>query len=416
MDDTAIRVDCTPMHIGIAGPIATCDVAPLLDRSEGLPRGYSGAPLLTTLMSELLAHGHRVSAFTLSSDLPLRRDATVVAHGPNFELHYVPMRPRAWPPNGWRPGRIIDLYAFERAGLRRALASARPDLVHAHWSYEFAWAALSSGLPHVVTCHDSPLLVARMQRGWRTAGYRWLRAAMAWHVLRQAHVVTTVSPYLLGEVQPLCGVTVDVVPNPVGSAAFARRWVGSPHGRRILMVANGFDVRKNAQAGLRAFALLAQRLPGAELHAYGNDFGPGQAADRWWTAEGLCGRVRFLGTARHACVLDAMAACDALLHPALEESFGAVLAEALAIGLPVVAGEHSGAVPWVLGASGQLVDVRSPEAMADALVRVLEADDGEQRAGALRESVRRRFGADVVTQAFESVYRRAVGHPDEAAA
>jgi L-malate glycosyltransferase len=29
-----------------------------------------------------------------------------------------------------------------------------PDIIHAHWTYEFAWAAIKTNLPHVVTIHD----------------------------------------------------------------------------------------------------------------------------------------------------------------------------------------------------------------------------------------------------------------------
>ncbi|MDO9461483.1 MAG: glycosyltransferase, partial [Alphaproteobacteria bacterium] len=151
------------MHIAIVGPIATSDIAHLLNgKTAGLPPGYSGAPLLVTLITELLNRGHRVTAMTLSWGMDLDWQRPVrVTHG-GLEMIYVPMRRRAWQPNGWRPGRIVDLYAFERCGLQRALERAAPDVVHAHWSYEFAWAALCSGLPTLVTCHDSPFVVARM--------------------------------------------------------------------------------------------------------------------------------------------------------------------------------------------------------------------------------------------------------------
>src|SRR5262249_1020103 len=142
-----------------------------------------------------LARGHRVTGITLSGDMPLHHHE-VRAPGRDFELVLCPLRPRAWPFNGLRPGRIVDLYAFERAGLQRAIEAAAPQLVHAHWAYEFAWAALRSGLPHVVTCHDAPYVIARYQRTLRHGAYRWLRAGMASHVLRRAHRVTTVSPYM----------------------------------------------------------------------------------------------------------------------------------------------------------------------------------------------------------------------------
>ncbi len=393
-------------HIGIAGPIATADVAHLLDGPAAqLPRGYAGAPLLGTLIEELLRRGHRVSAFTLSSDLPLDDGATVVARGPNFTLHCCPMRPRAWPFNGHRVGRIVDLYAFERRGLERAIAQARPDVVHAHWAYEFAWAALRSGLPHVVTCHDSPFVIARFQRSFRRGGYRWLRAGMAWHVLRQARHVTTVSPYMVGQIQPLCRAAVSVVPNPITERAFARPRIAQPGRQRVLMVANGWDALKNGQAALHAFALLSERLPGSELQVFGHDHGEGGAAQRWWQQSGLAGKVRFCGVVPHGQLLTEMSCADAFVHTSLEESFGATLAEAMAAGVPVVAGSASGAVPWVVGQAGRLVDVTRPAAVAAALDELLGNAAESERLGRIgRQRVRAMFSAESVATAYEREY------------
>ena len=394
------------LHVGIAAPIATADIAHLLDGPAApLPRGYAGAPLLGTLIEELLRRGHRVSAFTLSSDLPLGERSTVVARGHNLTLYCCPMRPRAWPFNGSRVGRIVDLYAFERRGLERAIAQARPDVVHAHWSYEFAWAALRSGLPHVVTCHDSPFVIARFQRDFRHGAYRWLRAGMAWHVLRQARHVTTVSPYMVGQIQPLCRASVSVVPNPITGRAFARPRIAQPGRQRVLMIANGWDVRKNGAAALRAFALLSESLPGAELRVFGHDHGEGGAAQQWWRQSGLNANVRFCGAVPHGQLLTELSCADAFMHTALEESFGAVLAEALAAGVPVVAGSASGAVPWVVGEAGRLVDVTRPDAVAAALVDLLGDAAESDRLGRIgRHRVRAMFSAESVAMAYEREY------------
>ncbi len=398
------------LHVGIAGPFATRDVAALLDDpSAGLPPGYEGAPLLATLARRFLARGHRVTAFTLSAGMPLRRDARVVARGPRFELHYCPCRPRAWPFNGRLPGRIVDLYAFERRGLQAAMEEARPDVVHAHWSYEFAWAALRSRLPSVVTCHDSPVRIARFERDLRHGGYRWLRAGMAWHVLRQARHVTTVSPYMQAEVQPLCRAPLAVVPNPIDERAFGAGRAPLSATPRVIMVCNGWGPRKNGAAGLRAFASLARRRPAAALHFFGHGSEEGGPAQRWCEGEGLQAGVRFRGAVSHDEVLAEMAASDVMLHPALEESFGAVLAEAMAMGLPVVAGRDSGAVPWLVGDAGVLVDVREPEAMAQALHAMLDDPAAMAEFGRRgRARVRERFSVDAVAALYEAQYAAAI--------
>lgn len=398
------------MHIAIAGPIATDDVAHLLDGSTtGLPAGYAGAPLLATLLGELLDRGHRVSAFTLSNDLPLRRAYTVAAKGDRLTLYFCPSRPRAWPPNGWRPGRIVDLYAFERAGLRQAIAQARPDVVHAHWAYEFAWAALRTGLPHVVTCHDSPMAIARSYRGLKLGGYRRLRSLMAWHVLRHARRVTAVSPYLVSEIQPMCRWPVSMIPNPVSPSAFALSHRHEPGRVRLLMACVGWSERKNPQPALRAFSVLSRRFPNAQMVAIGAGFGPGEQAECWCDRLSLSGSIHFRGSVPHREVLALMAQCDVLIHPSREESFGMVIAEAMAVGLPVVAGESSGAVPRVAGGVGRLVDVTRCEAIVDAVAALVA--DPLLRAD-LRDRGRRRasahFNAQSVAHGYEAQYAAAL--------
>jgi glycosyltransferase involved in cell wall biosynthesis len=81
--------------------------------------------------------------------------------------------------------------------------------------------------------------------------------------------------------------------------------------------------------------------------------------------------VVFLGPTPHEEVLKNIAASTLVLHTSLEESFGMVLVEAMAYGVPVVAGQASGAVPWVVGDGGLLVDVTSVEAIAGAVNRML---------------------------------------------
>ncbi len=79
------------------------------------------------------------------------------------------------------------------------------------------------------------------------------------------------------------------------------------------------------------------------------------------------------------------------------------------MGLPVVAGAFSGAVPWVVGGAGRLVDVRHPERMTsemDALLGDARARVTHGRLG--RERVREHFGPDVVASRYLEEYEAAI--------
>ena len=103
--------------------------------------------------------------------------------------------------------------------------------------------------------------------------------------------------------------------------------------------------------------------------------------------------------------IGADSAINVLMHASLEDSFGAVLAEAMAIGLPVVAGAASGAVSWLVGEAGCLVDVTQPESIATALQRLLTHIAEAHRLGQVgSQRVRSMFSAAAVGAAYEGEY------------
>jgi len=160
-------------------------------------------------------------------------------------------------------------------------------------------------------------------------------------------------------VQNLARHPITVVPNPVDTLAVALG-KARPHPVRpqIAMVCNGWGVWKNPEPGLIAFKQLQQQDPTVQMHLYGADFGPGQIAEQWCSAQGIKQGLHFHGALPHHQLLQELNKHDLLLHTSIEESFGMVIAEAMALGLPVVAGESSGAVPWVVGTHGCLCNVK----------------------------------------------------------
>jgi glycosyltransferase involved in cell wall biosynthesis len=323
----------------------------------------------------LLRLGHRVTGITTDGTLPMA-GGPVRHKGPGFAFVVCPARARAWRFNGRHPGRVLDLFNCERRLLRRVMVEVSPDIVHAHWSYEFALAAIEQPAPHLITCHDSPTAVLRFTR----SPYRALRWLMARQVFARGQHFTTVSPYMCAELPPRVRARAAVVPNPVACQAFRLgRARPLPATRRVAMICNGWDARKNPQAALRGFANWRHRQAEGELHVFGAGFAAGEVAHRWAVSEGLAHGVHFHGRVSHAALLREVAEFDVLLHPSLEESFGVVIAEAMALGLPIVAGRASGAVPWVVGASADgvaacalLVDVRSAEEICAALAEVFD--------------------------------------------
>lgn len=400
------------MRIGIAGPLGTPDIEHLLDGDTSLlPREMKGATLLVTLITGLIRSGHEVSAYTTDPALVPRRQNRVVARGRNLTVYYVPRRRHSLRPDRGAPGRMLDFFALERHALADAIREDRPDIVHAHWTYEFAAAALGTGLPCLITCHDAPWTIFKVQRDL----YRLGRLLMAKSVLRRAKNVTVVSPYLIDALRGMTRVPLSVVPNPLPDSVFEAGHVRSArdfqsHSPQIAMLLSGWSPIKNPEAGMLAMSRVRTVYPGAQMHLYGSDLGPGERAPQWAREHHMEDCFVFHGWTPHAQTMRELADMDILLHPAVEESFGMTIAEAMALGLPVVAGQASGAVPWVLGAEnggGMLVDIRSPEKMAEALLTILGdpalyvrySTQGRARASA-------HFSSSAVAQSYLEHYHR----------
>jgi glycosyltransferase involved in cell wall biosynthesis len=397
------------MKIAVVGPISTRSIAHLLDGDiAALPQGVTGAPFMATLIDTLIERGHEVIGITQGEGLALDLDKAVVAAGPKFRIHYAPVRRRSIRFNGRHLGRIVDGYALERRFYVKALRDEQPQVIHAHWAYESGLAAETSGFPYVLTCHDSPVQVLRYMPNL----FRFGRLIMAHHAMRQAKVVTAVSGYLQTEISGYCANSSMVIPNPMpghlvsmeNRTPVLAQDLAAP---RVAAVLNGWGRRKNAEKGLHAFALLRKSKPGATLHMYGFDFGPGERAEALARSRGWDGGVIFHGLTPHAQLLEDLATMHVLLHPALEECCPLSLIEAMAVGLVVVGGRKSGGVPWVLdgGRAGALADVTSAQDMARVMLELLSdpVRHGElMQAG--QERARRVFDPHVVAAAYEHAY------------
>jgi len=122
---------------------------------------------------------------------------------------------------------------------------------------------------------------------------------------------------------------------------------------------------------------------------------------------GLERRVRLLGSMPHHQIHNLYARASILLHlpratPEWEEYFGAVLIEAMAAGVAVVA-NRTGAIPYVVGSAGVLVDGPA----GPALRRVI--DDESLRAALStngRQRVQDRFAIDEVAGRVLSAWRK----------
>jgi glycosyltransferase involved in cell wall biosynthesis len=203
-------------------------------------------------------------------------------------------------------------------------------------------------------------------------------------VLSAATSVVTTSNWarrVLLELYSLSSDRVQVVEPGVDPAELAR---GTGTAGALLSVAavipaKGHDLLVEALASLRDLRWQCQCIGSLE-----RDPAFVQRLRSRILAGGMDGRVRFAGPLAEADLAHSYAAADLLILPSRTETYGMVIAEALARGLPVVAAEVGG-VPEALGRGadgtrpGLLVPPGDPASLRDALRSWLEDAGLRQR-------------------------------------
>jgi len=388
------------MHIGIVSHVSTAQLSSYLYLEGDEPVGTEGATAPNLLIIELLKNGHRVSVFSLTKDL-LGNEEYVV-NGEYLTIHF-----GAYQQNIRKSG--LSMFYKERQFLKNKILEINPDVLHAHWQYEYAWGALDTGIKTIVTCRDSPVKVLMLFKNI----YRLIRLIMAFIVLKKAKIITATSPYLADELRKF-GVkkNIELIPNFEPDWLFEKiiqtKNLNKP---MIIMINNGFDNRKNVGNGILAFQLFRKNYPLAELHLYGNGFdekGEGHA----WAQKNSCDEnVFFRGYKDFVGLMNDLSKFTMLVHPSKEETFGNIITESMALGVPVIGGSQSGSIPWVIGkeqTGGILVDINNPLDICSAMMKIISSKrDYEEYVNNARSHAFNNFSAQKVVRHYSSLYNNA---------
>jgi len=283
----------------------------------------------------------------------------------------------------------------------------RPDVVHAH-SAQWAAAAAArirerTGIPYVVTEHFS---------GYREGNvFPW-----QWPLIREgldnARSIACVSEALKTDLvtRGLARSTdVDVAPNPVDTTFFRPpakdRWIErtqTSEGFRLLTVGR-LTPNKRIDLVLRALTY----CPTSVVAAIVGEGPEEEALRRLAQRLNLTDRVRFVGKQDRRGVRRNYWAADALVVPSQVETFGLVLVEAMATGLPVIATRSGGPEDIVTPNTGILVPTDDAKALAAAVKTLRGAPADRFRPETIRSVAVDRYSPDAFVQRSRSLYEDA---------
>ena len=329
------------MKIGIVSPYA-------------YPRPGGANSYIRETYEELRRLGHEVRIITAPwGDDPPAQDVIQIG------------RAIAVPYNG-SVGRITLSLRLEYL-VNRTLERERFDILHHH---EPLVPFLSAQILDRATC---PNVATFHSFGGFSMSY-WLGRGIGQHYMKKLDARIAVSTAARHFVSRYFPGDYKIIPNGVDVAAYqgARAFPEYRDGKFNILFTGRLEPRKGAMHLMRAYAALKAKHPETRLIVVG--VGPQLGELRRFVRDQRVGDVLFAGRAAEADKARFFRTADVFCAPSTgQESFGIVLLEAMAAGLPVVASDIHGYKRVVQrNVSGLLVEPKDAHALEGALERLLE--------------------------------------------
>jgi len=367
-------------------------------------------------ISAALGQGAGIGRYTRELALALH----ALPGGPELVLFHnrqpgrIPRRlgdlPRFKVPCGDRTWRILALSGLRVPGMRRA--GYHFDLFHGPDT-------LAPSLPQrkIITIHDlSPLVYPQHHTLLHRSYVRWSLPRL----VKRASAVIAVSNATKHDLVERLGLApgkIHVVPNGVdhkhfhplnkeeAGAVAESLGVTPPY----ILSLGTLEPRKNLSALFEAYARLGLGAPQMVL-AGAKGWGRDSVFDLARRLD-IAGRVRFTGHVPDRALPALYAGAELFVYPSLYEGFGLPVLEALACGVPTIAGRTS-SLPEVAGDAALLVDPPDAERLAQAIKGLLE--NPELRSDLRVRSLRRaaRFSWERTAGETMAVYQSVLSNVD----
>jgi glycosyltransferase involved in cell wall biosynthesis len=192
-----------------------------------------------------------------------------------------------------------------------------------------------------------------------------------------------------------------ILDTPPGDPAPGHALAG---GDRYVLALGTVEPRKDLPGLVAAFDLLADDDPAVRLVIAGADGWGAEALGQALAAARHGDRVVRLGWVSGEDRVSLMRGAAVYAYPSLYEGFGLPPLEAMSAGTPVVA-TRTGSLPEVCGDGADLVAVGDPEALAEALRRVLDDDAHRARLIKRGEAVAGRYDWAPAADRFADMLR-----------
>ncbi|WP_153462720.1 MULTISPECIES: N-acetyl-alpha-D-glucosaminyl L-malate synthase BshA [Sediminibacillus] len=355
-----------------------------------------GSGVIATELGKLLAkQGNEIHFIT--SSLPFRLqgvDSNIYFH--EVELNHYPVF--QYPP--------YDLALANK--MAEVIDQEKLDILHVHYAMPHAVCAI---LARDIAEHDVKIVTTLHGTDITVLGIDNSLTKMIKHGIDQSDAVTAVSRSLVAQTKEMLGVerNIEVIYNFIDEREYHQREnqrlrqdYGITDEEKVIIHVSNFRKVKRVADVIAAFHEIQEKVP-AKLLLVGD--GPEYSEMCQLVKRlGIENRVLFLG--RQINVSDLFSIADLKLLLSEKESFGLVLLEAMACGVPCI-GTNVGGIPEVIehGRTGFITELGDVKSVAERAVQLLtDGDLWQVFSEKAVQSAHGRFRAEKILAAYEQVY------------
>jgi phosphatidylinositol alpha-mannosyltransferase len=223
-------------------------------------------------------------------------------------------------------------------------------------------------------------------------------------VIPHIDVITAVSPAAIGYFETFTDLTINYIPNGINFNNVEKKQL--KRDKNTILFLGRLEKRKGARYTIKAFAELKKNNKKVKLIIAGD--GPLRKSLEQFVKDKGIEDVSFMGFVDDKTKNKLLSTCGIYTSPALYgESFGIVLAEAMAAGAPIVAHPNAG-YKWVLQNTGRLslVDCTDIDAYSQRMQLLLEDDDLRKLWQKWACNYVKQFDYEKVVDSYEKLYKK----------
>lgn len=391
------------MRIGILAPFNPYVIRERFGDTLAIPDVNKSASAINILVKEYLNQGDNLVIFTYVPDHSFE---PIVLNGLNVRVYVLSSKfiiPKAG----------VFMRLFMPSKLRKCVRKelANLDVLHAHWTYDYALAASSfeKKLPVFCTVRDWCPKILKQQVSIKWKLYWYVSYCVFKRVMRSRYVhFIANSDYtqtMIKESYPSKQVVVSY--NPIEKELILASRKKEISCQRFISVAGSIDnPGKNIFKLLLAFKSIHNNHSRTELFLVGSE--PTDSFLRKCADNNVLDGVRFTGFISRTEIIDLIDESYCLVHPSLEESFGNIFLEAMARRVPTIGGDNSGAVPCVLGNGkyGILCDVTNVDSLTNAMEKILDENLASQLVNSATDNLMANYSSEVVVRKMKTEYKK----------